>query len=64
MTKTYNVTLRFQFPSWEDKDGIRYEIRARTKSEAIKYAKVRAERDGHIGGHVAANGRATFKAEE
>lgn len=63
MSQTFTVTLRFQFPSWEDRDGIRYEIRARTKAEAIKYAKVMAERDGHTGGHAAAHGRATFKAE-
>ena len=58
----YIVTLRFQFPAWDEKNGIEFEIRARTKSEAIRYAKVRAERDGHIGGHVVGSGRATFKA--
>lgn len=63
MTKTFNVTLRFQHPAWDERDGICFEVRARTKSEAIKYAKMKAERDGYIGGHAAGNGRATFKAE-
>ena len=61
---SFTVTLRFQSPAWNEKDGIEFEVRARTKSEAIRYAKVRAERDGHIGGHAAGSGRATFKARE
>jgi len=59
----YRVTLRFQFPAWNEKSGIPFLVHARNKSEAIKYAKRQAERDGHIGGHAAGSGRASFKAE-
>ncbi len=57
----YTVTLRFQFPAWDEKDGIDFTIRAKTKAEAVKYARARAERDGHTGG---GKGRLTFKARE
>lgn len=62
-TSTFTVILRFQYPSWDERNGVRFEVRARTKNEAIKYAKVQAERAGYIGGHAASVGRATFKAE-
>jgi hypothetical protein len=61
---TFTVTLRFQFPAHGDKNGIRYEVRATSKSTAIRYAKVMAERDGHTGGHAVGQGRASFKAVE
>ena len=63
MSQTFTVTLRFQFPAWIEKAGIPYEVRAKTKADAIRYAKVMAERDGHIGGHAVSRGRASFKAE-
>lgn len=64
MNQTFTVTLRFQFPAWNEMQGITYEVRAKTKSDAIRFAKVLAERDGHIGGHAVSRGRATFKAKE
>jgi hypothetical protein len=58
----YVVTLRFQFPAWDEKDGIRFAgIVAESKSEAIRLARREAERDGHIPG--ARKGRVTFTAE-
>ena len=62
--KNFLVTLKFQFPAWDEKNGVSFEVRARTKNEAIKYSKVQAERAGYIGGHVVGAGRATFKAQE
>jgi hypothetical protein len=62
MTMTpYAVTLRFQFPAWDEKNGIRYEVRAACKSDAISYARQLATRDGHI--PAAKKGRVTFRAE-
>lgn len=59
--KNYTVTLRFQFPAWDEVDGIPYEEQARSKADAIKYARRQAERDGHLCG---GKGRASFKAVE
>jgi len=59
----YTVTLRFQYPAWDEMDGIEFEeIRASTKKDAIAIAKRRAERDGHL--DTAGKGRASFKAIE
>lgn len=58
---TYTVTLRFQYPAWDEKDGIVYEIEARTKAEAIRYARSQARNDGHT---QTGKGRYTFTAEE
>lgn len=63
MVQEFIVTLRFCFPAWNDRAGIRYTIRAMNKAQAIRFAKVQAERDGHLGGHAVSQGRATFKAE-
>lgn len=61
---TYTVTLRFQFPAYNEKNGIVLgEFRATSKSKAISYAKVIAERDGHWPNNVG-QGRASFKAVE
>jgi hypothetical protein len=60
----YRVTLRFQFPAWDEKDGIPYHVTAKSKADAIKRAKMDAKRDGHIGFGNTGKGRATFKAEE
>lgn len=58
----WNVTMVFQFPAWDEVNGIPYkDIEARSKSEAIKEARRQAEYDGHaIGGR----GRYWFKAEQ
>ena len=59
---TYTVTLRFQFPAWDEKDGIQFDdICASSKKDAIAIAKSRADRDGHLGG---GKGRYSFKAVE
>lgn len=48
--KTYEVTLTFKHPSWDEKDGIQYEIDARSKGDAIKRARRQAYDDGHTVG--------------
>jgi hypothetical protein len=59
--KTYTVTLRFQFPAWDEREGIPFEVTARTKADAIKQARRQADYGGHLcGGH----GRVSFKAVE
>ena len=59
--KPYTVTMRFQFPAWDEKDGIPFEVTARSKSEAVKYARNQADHDGHLAG---GKGRVSFKAVE
>jgi hypothetical protein len=60
IVKKFKVTLRFQHPAWDERDGIPYEIDARSKSEAIRWARLQANRDGHTIGC----GRHWFKAEQ
>ena len=61
-TITYNVTLRFQFPAYDERDGVPFDgIIAATKSEAIKKARREAAHRGYLG--EVGKGRATFKAE-
>lgn len=60
--KNFNVTLRFQFPSWDEKGGITYfDVPALSKSEAIKRARSTAEIDGHL---TTGKGRYWFVATE
>lgn len=60
--KTYNVTLKFQYPAWDQHAGIRYpDIVATNKAGANAIARKRATADGHLCG---GQGRAAFKAEE
>ena len=59
--KLYMVTMSFQFPAHDEREGIPYEVEAKSKSAANKEAKRQAERDGHI---VSGKGRITFKARE
>jgi len=59
--KNYTVTMRFQFPAWDERDGISYDEQARSKSDAVKHARRQAERDGHLCG---GKGRVAFKAQE
>jgi L-aminopeptidase/D-esterase-like protein len=61
MKKDYIVTLNFQFPAWDTKNGIEFQIRADSKQQAIKYARSQAFNDGHTG---SGQGRATFTAKE
>jgi hypothetical protein len=61
MTKTYDVTIRFQFPAWDEKDGITYAaVAANTKAEAIQRARQKAQRDGHL--PSSGRGRASLTA--
>lgn len=62
--KNFIVTLRFQYPAWDEKDGIPYEIAAKTKTDAIKKARRQAENDGHSGPWVKDGGKKTFTAVE
>ncbi|KVT01113.1 hypothetical protein [Burkholderia ubonensis] len=58
--KTYNVHMTFEFPAWDEVDGYWYDgIAARSKSEANKKARDRADADGHTVGK-----RVWFKATE
>lgn len=57
---TFIVTLRFQFPAWDEVDGITYEIGAPSKAKAIEYARQDARRDGHL--PATGKGRASFSA--
>lgn len=60
--KTYTVRLSFQYPAWDEVDGIEYrDIQADSKSEANAWARRMAEQDGHLCG---GKGRATFTATE
>ncbi|TES65655.1 hypothetical protein E2P84_36620 [Burkholderia cepacia] len=58
--KTYNVHMTFEFPAWDEKQGYWYDgIAARSKSEANKIARGKAEGDGHTTAK-----RVWFKATE
>lgn len=60
--KTYDVTMTFQYPAWDEGDGIRYpDIVADSKSEANRIARRQADQDGHLAG---GKGRVTFTAVE
>jgi hypothetical protein len=60
-SKNYEVTLRFQFPAWDERDGITYNIIANNKLDARRYAMRHADRDGHL---MSGKGRYTFTAVE
>lgn len=55
----YTVTLRFQYPAWDEKNGIPFTVTAKTKAEAIQQARRQAFNDGHLCG---GKGRVTFTA--
>lgn len=59
--REYTVTMRFQYPAWDEKDGIQYPIRAASKSDACAAARRQAYNDGHLCG---GKGRVTFSAKE
>lgn len=59
--KQYEVTLRFQHPAWDEKNGIPFSVEACSKAEAIKHARREADIAGHLCG---GKGRVTFKAVE
>jgi len=56
----FTVTLRFQYPAWDDVDGIPYpDIAADSKQEANDIVRRIAMIDGHLG---AGKGRCWFSA--
>lgn len=57
---TYTVTLRYQFPAYDELNGIVFEVTAKSKAEANARARREAERDGFM---MTGKGRITFKAE-
>jgi hypothetical protein len=57
--RAYEVTVTFAAPAWDERDGIRYRVTARDKSQANRYARRRAYDDGHTVGR-----RAYFTARE
>lgn len=59
--KDYVVTLRFQFPAWDEREGIPFEVSAESKRAAIRCARKAADYAGHLCG---GKGRASFKAVE
>lgn len=60
--KNYIVTIRFQFPAWDEKNGLPYKVTATTKADAIKQVRYLAKRDGHTG--ISGKGRTIFSAEQ
>lgn len=60
--KQWVVTMRFEYPAWDEKDGIVYQgIPARTRSEANRAAKRLASGVGHA---CSGRGRYWFTAVE
>ncbi|MBP8275284.1 MAG: hypothetical protein KAX55_00125 [Propionivibrio sp.] len=58
----WTVTLRFQYPAWDEAAGILYQdIRAASKAEANAIVRRMADNDGHLQG---GKGRVTFTATE
>ena len=60
--KVFDVVMHFEYPAWDEMDGIRYpSIHAASKAQANKFARREAERDGHA---VGGRGRYWFIATE
>jgi hypothetical protein len=60
--RLWSVTMRFQFPAWDEVNGITYsDIYASGKAKANAIARRQAWDDGHLCGH---KGRVTFTATE
>ena len=60
--RLWNVRLMFQYPAWDEIDGIVYrDIQAHGKTEANAIARRRAHDDGHL---CRGKGRAKFTAIE
>ncbi len=59
--KQYKVTLRFQFPAYDERDGIVFYELAKSKLDAIRYARRQANNDGHLCG---GKGWVSFGAQE
>lgn len=60
--RDWDVRLSFEYPAWDEREGIWYRgISARTKAEANRAARHQAHGDGHLAG---GKGRVTFTAFE
>jgi len=57
----FRVTLTFQFPAWDEINGLDFFVIAPTKAKAIEAARRAARRDGHI--PATGKGRSSFRAE-
>lgn len=58
----WTVTLRFQYPAWDEAAGILYQdIRAVSRAEANAIVRRMVDNDGHLQG---GKGRVTFTATE
>jgi hypothetical protein len=58
--KNYAVTLRFQYPAYNERDGLLYHVKAATRADAIRHVRRIADRDGITG--WAKQGRVTITA--
>lgn len=47
--KSYAVHVTFKYPAWDERDGLHLLVSARTKADAIKYARRQVRNDGHTG---------------
>lgn len=47
--KKYQVLMLFRYPAWDEKNGYTYEVTAKSKTEACKFARRNSENDGHSG---------------
>ena len=61
--KNYLVTLRYQHPAWDERDGLTYTVEAEGKAQAIRRARRQAEADGNAGTGLN-RGRQTWSAVE
>ena len=61
--KAYQVTLKFQYPAYDEVDGITEEVESVSKSEAIKIVRRQFERAGLCGTGLM-KGRQYFSAKE
>lgn len=61
MRKNFKVTMTFQFPAWDEVNGIEYLMTGNTKADAVKSARRQAENDGHA---VGGRGKYWFRAVE
>lgn len=57
----YVVTLRFQYPAYDERAGLTFYVDADSKAQAVDRARYEARRDGHV--PATGKGRATFTAE-
>ena len=52
-TREFTVLMTFRFPAWNEREGIRFTVRATSKREAVRRARGEAYNAGHTVGHSA-----------